>query len=75
MTANSDNNIDKKNSYLQSSDSSNSKDEHENTMNELNREVSLNTRSVKNHSWLTTWCIKFYSFLFLQDMSFMTLKS
>ena len=53
MTINSDNNINKKNSYLQSSDSLNSKNENENIINELNKEVSLNTKFVKNYSQLT----------------------
>ena len=75
MIVNSDNNIDKKDSYQQSSNSSDSKNENENTMNESNREVSLNTRSIKNCSQSVTWCIEFYSFSFLQNMNFMTLKS
>ena len=75
MMTDLNNDIDRKDSYQQSSDSSDSKNENENTMNELNREVSLNTRSAENCSWLTAWHIEFYSFSFLQDMSFMTLKS
>ena len=75
MTADSSNNIDERDSYLQSSDSSDSENENENTMNESDREVSLNIRFIKNYSWLTAWCREFYSFSFLWDMSFITLKS
>ena len=50
MTADSNNNTDKEDSYQQSSDSSDSENKNENIMNELNRKVSLNTRLIKNYS-------------------------
>ena len=74
MIADSNNNIDREDSYQQSSNSSDNEDENENTMNKLNREVSSDIRLTENCSQSATWCIEFYSFSFLQNMSFMTLK-
>ena len=69
------NDIDEKDLYLQSSNSLNSENENKNTMNESDKKVSLNIKSVKNCSWLITWYMKFYSFSFLWNMNFMILKS
>ena len=50
MTINLSNNIDRKNSYLQSNNSLNNKNENENIMNESDRKVNLNIKFAENCS-------------------------